>query len=392
MRLLHDFSFRCSTVPLFPASPYPLKLKDIESRAGFPRLIQRGSEATVPSRKRSSRRRKRSGAARGFLIVLLLVLVAVGTGAWFLLAPYGPSAESFVQIAPGSSTFNIGRQLERAGIVRSRYAFDLLRLVRRRSLKAGDYRFDHPASAVEVYGRIASGDVYTIALTVPEGASIFDIATRVEEAGLGSRQAFLQAAVSDAELVKDLDPDAKSVEGYLFPATYKFSPPVSAEQMIAAMVRQFRTVADQLGLSNNVHDVVTLASLVERETAVGSERPLVASVFENRLAKNMPLMSDPAVIYGLQLEGRWRGTIYRSDLGNDTSYNDYLHAGLPPGPIANPGVPSLRAAMHPARTGYLYFVAANENPQGHSLFSATLDEQNRNVAGYRKAIKEAGER
>jgi UPF0755 protein len=206
-----------------------------------------------------------------------------------------------------------------------------------------------------------------------------------------SRQAFLQAAVSQTALVADLDPGAKSVEGFLFPDTYKFSPPVSPEQMIATMTRRFRAVADQVGLKQNVHDVVTLASLVERETAVNSERPLVASVFVNRMAKNMPLMADPSVIYGLELEGRWRGTIYRSDLQTDTAYNIYLHAGLPPGPIDNPGIPSLRAALHPAQTDYLYFVAAGDNPQGHSLFSSTLDGHIRNVAGYHKALKQAGE-
>jgi len=123
---------------------------------------------------------------------------------------------------------------------------------------------------------------------------------------------------------------------------------------------------------------------------VDTERPLVASVFVNRLAKNMPLMTDPAVIYGLQLDNRWRGAIYQSDLKFDTRYNTYLHPGLPPGPIANPGLKSLRAAMEPAHSDYLYFVAAGANPQGHSLFSTTLEEQNRNVAGYRTAIKKAG--
>jgi UPF0755 protein len=158
------------------------------------------------------------------------------------------------------------------------------------------------------------------------------------------------------------------------------------------MVRRFRAVAQQLGLKENVHEVVTTASLVERESAVDDERPLVASVFKNRLAKGMALMTDPAVIYGLELGGRWRGTIYASDLKRDTAYNTYLHKGLPPGPIANPGARSLRAAMEPARTDYLDFVAAGANPQGHSLFSATLDEQNHNVAGYRHAVKKAGGR
>jgi UPF0755 protein len=158
------------------------------------------------------------------------------------------------------------------------------------------------------------------------------------------------------------------------------------------MVRRFRAVAEQLGLKGNMHAVVTMASLVERETAVDAERPLVASVFANRLAKNMPLMTDPAVIYGLELEGRWRGAIHQSDLSLNTPYNTYLHTGLPPGPIANPGAKSLRAAMEPAKTDYLYFVAAGANPQGRSLFSRTLDEQDRNVAGYRHAVKKAGGR
>ena len=158
------------------------------------------------------------------------------------------------------------------------------------------------------------------------------------------------------------------------------------------MVRRFRQQTAQLGLRENVHEVVTLASLVERETAVDAERPLVASVFENRLARHMPLMTDPSVIYGLELDGQWTGTIHQSDLRRNTPYNTYLHIGLPPGPVANPGIRSLRAAMNPARTDYLYFVAAGANPQGRSLFSSTLEEHERNVAGYRHAIRKAGGR
>ncbi len=306
--------------------------------------------------------------------------------------PYGPATETFVSVAPGSSATAIGRKLETAGVVRSRYGFDLLRWFRHGTLQAGVYRFDHPAPATEVYARIVRGDVFTLSLTVPEGANIFDIAARVEQAGLGTRQSFLDAAVSQTSLVADLDPEAASLEGYLFPDTYRFSPTATAPQIAAAMVRRFRVVAAQLGLKENVHRVVTMASLVERESAVDAERPLVAGVFENRLAKKMPLNTDPAVIYGLELTGHWRGVIHESDLARDTPYNTYLHAGLPPGPVANPGAPSLRAAMNPAKTNYLYFVAAGTDAQGHSLFAATLDEHNRNVAGYRKAQKKAGER
>jgi len=321
----------------------------------------------------------------------VLILAAAGV-AWLVFWPYGPEKETFVELVPGSSTLRIGQQLQAEGIVRSQSVFDLLRWWKRGSLRAGEYRFDHPAPVTEVYARIARGDVFTKAVTIPEGASVFDIAARLEQAGFGDRQDFLDAQAKQVGLVADLDPGAKSLEGYLFPDTYHFPRKFGPTQILAAMVRRFRAQALQLGLKENVHRVVTMASLVERETAVDAERPLVASVFENRLSKNMPLMTDPAVIYGLQLERRWRGTIYQSDLKLDTPYNTYLHPGLPPGPVANPGLRSLRAAMQPAHSDFLYFVAAGANPQGRSLFSSSLDEQTRNVAGYRQAIKKAGAR
>jgi len=337
-------------------------------------------------------KKKRSGVAGVLVGVLLIALLAAGLAAWVVLTPYGPATETFVDVEPGSSAVQIGQDLEHAGVIRSRYVFDLLRWWKRGTLKAGEYRFDHPALPAEVYGRIARGDVFTVSVTIPEGANIFDIASRLEEAGLGTRQEFLTAAVKQVGLVSGLDPKATSLEGYLFPDTYRFSPKATPNQIAAAMVRRFRAVAQDLGLNENVHRVVTIASLVERETAVNAERPLVASVFDNRLAKNMPLMSDPSVIYGLELDGRWRGVIHQSDLTYDTAYNTYLHAGLPPGPVANPGIPSLRAAMNPAETNYLYFVAAGVDPQGPSLFSKTLRDQHRNVAGYREAEKKAGKR
>lgn len=343
-------------------------------------------------RRRSGGKKKGSGAAGILLFLLLVAAIAAGAGAWLVMTPFGPETETFVKIAPGSSAVRIGRQLESAGVVRSRYAFDLVRWYMHGTLEAGTYRFDHPAPVAEVYARISRGDVYTKALTIPEGANIFDIAARAQLAGLGTREEFLRAVRTQTSLVADFDPGAKSLEGYLFPDTYRFSPTITANQMVAAMVKRFRSVAAELGLGRNVQQVVTIASLVERETAVEAERPLVASVFENRLAKNMPLNTDPSVIYGLELAGLWRGTIYESDLMRNTPYNTYRHAGLPPGPICNPGIPSLRAAMAAPKTNYLYFVAAGLDAQGHSLFAATLDEHNRNVANYRKAQKKAGER
>jgi len=346
----------------------------------------------MAGRKRKSRKKKKSSVAGIVLAAFLLALGVAAAAAWAVVTPFGPATETFIEVAPGSSTARIGQLLEASGVVRSRYAFEAVRLWRRGTLRAGEYRFDHPAPAAEVYARIVRGDVFTRTVTITEGSNLFDVAERLEQAGFGARQEFLTAAAQQTKLVADLDPGAKSLEGYLFPDTYHLARKATAEQICATMVRRFRAIAGQLGLKENVHDVVTVASLVERESAVDGERPLVASVFDNRLAKGMPLMTDPAVIYGLELEGRWRGDIYKSDLKRDTAYNTYLHKGLPPGPIANPGARSLHAAMEPAKTDYLYFVAAGANPQGHSLFSATLDEQNHNVAGYRHAVKKAGGR
>ena len=347
---------------------------------------------TMVRRKRASRKKRRSGAAGIFLAALFVVLVGAGVAVWLAVTPFGPESETFVEVTPGSSAMRIGRQLESAGIVRSRYGFYLLRWLKRGTLRAGEYRFDHPAPLYEVYDRVARGDVFTRAITIPEGATVFDIAARLEQAGFGARQEFLGVQANEARLVADFDPGARSLEGYLFPDTYYLPRKATPAQICAAMVRRFRTIAAQLGLKENVHSVVTMASLVERETAVDAERPLVASVIENRLARRMPLMTDPSVIYGLELAGLWRGAIYQSDLKRNTPYNTYLRIGLPPGPVANPGLRSLRAAMEPARTDYLYFVAAGANAQGHSLFSATIEEHAHNVVEYRRALKKAGGR
>lgn len=343
-------------------------------------------------RKTKTVRKQGSGVAKFFVVVLFLLLMAAGAVIWLVLMPFGPSSETFFEVKPGSSTVRIANELQQAGIVRTQFAFEAVRFWKHGTLKAGTYRFDHPVPVTEVYDRIRRGDVYTIAVTVPEGASIFDISERLEKTGFGPRQMFLDTALQETSLINDLDPSAKSLEGYLFPDTYRFAPKTAMPEIAAAMVKRFRTEAAQLGLTVNLHRTVTLASLVERETAVDGERPLVASVFENRLDKNMPLMTDPSVIYGLELQKAYRGTIYATDLKRDTPYNTYLHAGLPPGPVANPGVKALRAAMAPAQTDYLYFVAAGQNPQGKSLFANTLEEHNRNVADYRTAMKKAGGR
>jgi UPF0755 protein len=329
---------------------------------------------------------------RFLLLVLSVVLLAGGWGLYVFGWPVGPNAETLVDIAPGTSSRGIAAQLKRQGIIASAWAFEALYLTHGGTLKAGEYKFDGPETVSEVYGELQRGDVYAIALTIPEGANIFDIAGKVEGARLGAAADFLAAERKDVALVKALDPGAGSLEGYLFPDTYHFAPHTTPEQMLMAMVRRFEQEAAVEGLTGDLHRVVTLASLVERETPKDSERPLVASVFVNRLERGMALDTDPTVIYAALLAGRYRGAIYQSDLVAESAYNTYRHAGLPPGPICNPGAVSLKAAADPAKTKFLYFVAAGSDPQGKSRFAETLEEHERNVAAYRAAVRGAASR
>ena len=325
---------------------------------------------------------------RRFLTLLLLLGLAVlGFGYYELHQPVAPAAETFVQVVPGMGSRSIAAVLAQQGIIRSSYAFDAWRLVRGGTLKAGEYRFAQPATLAEVYDRLRRGDVYTCSVTIPEGFNLFDIAQAVEDAQLGSKTAILAAASQDLPLIADLDPHAKNLEGYLFPDTYRFQRHQPASQILAAMVRRFRQSTASLGLESDYHRVVTLASLVEKETPVADDRPLVASVLTNRLDQNMPLMTDPTVIYAAMLDKQYRGTIYQSDLKRDSAYNTYRHTGLPPGPICSPGTASLLAAMHPAPSHFLYFVA-DPSAAGHSRFAATLEEHQRNVIAYRQGIRQ----
>jgi UPF0755 protein len=323
-----------------------------------------------------------------FGTVLLLLLVAAAAAVYVFYAPYGPSAETFVDIPSGTGASVIATLMEKNGIIRSRYAFDYLRIKRGGSLKAGEYRFDHPVPPSEIYARLLQGDVYTQALTIPEGYNIFDIAAAVEAAGFSKRGVFLAAERQHTELIADLlpaDTHPDSLEGYLFPDTYRFSRHATPLQMLTVMVRRFRQAATQLGLSRaDMAQTVTMASLIEKEVGQDAERPLVAGVFVNRLAKSMPLATDPTVIYAALLEDRWRGTIYASDLQSQSLYNTYKHAGLPPGPISNPGMAALRAALHPTQTDYLYFVS---DAAGHTRFSASLKQHDQQVHAYREAVR-----
>lgn len=321
-----------------------------------------------------------------FKLVLVLFLAFAIWFAWAALLPVEPRQTTFVLLRPGWTTRHIARELQQQGVIRSSTAFlfvDYLKGIK--TLKAGEYKFDHKANAVDVWGRLTSGDVYARTVVVPEGYNMFDIAAAVEQAGLDPASDFLTAARSDLFLLRDIDPDAKSLEGYLFPDTYQFTRIDSAHDIAAAMVHRFRQQAQSIGLLGraDTHRIVTMASIVEKETADPKERPLVAGVYYNRLDRNMALAADPSVIYAALLAGRYRGTIYASDLQFDSPYNTYKYGGLPPGPIANPGVASLAAAMHPAHTDFLYFVSDNN---GHHRFARDLEEHSRNVAQYRRSV------
>ena len=327
---------------------------------------------------------------KALVVIVILVGMAVG---FFVYVPYGPGSEMFVDILPGTGTLGIARQLQKAGIVRSALAFDGLviwKTVRGHgagSLKAGEYRFDHPARMEEVYDRLRQGDVYTVTLVIPEGYNIFDIANAVASAKLDSREDFLDAERKNTELIAEWVPKggASSLEGYLFPDTYKFSRHATPILMLTTMVRQFGQEVRRLGIKpDQVSRTVTMASLVEKEVHIDTERPEVVSVFENRLAAGMPLQTDPAVIYASLLRGTWTGVIHQSELKSDSPYNTYTHAGLPPGPICNPGVAALQAALRPAKTDYLYFVA---DPKGTTKFAKSLTDHIANVAAYRDGMK-----
>jgi len=311
--------------------------------------------------------------------------------AWLTYAPATPQPDTFLLLRPGYSTRRIAAELRKAGVIRSEPAFLLWHAWHPKpSLKAGEYLFDHEATLPQIYGRIARGDIYFHEVTIPEGYTMFDIAKAMEDAKLGTAADFLHIAETQAQLISDLAPQAKSLEGYLFPNTYQFTRTQSQEEMIGMMVHQFRQVAQQIGLAagpdatgTDVNRIVTMASIVEKETAAPDERPRVASVYYNRLRQRMALDADPSVIYAEMLAGTYQGALHHADLSVNSPYNTYRFPGLPPGPIGNPGRSALEAALHPDTTNFLYFVA---DGSGHHRFAESLEEHNRNVAAYRRSL------
>jgi UPF0755 protein len=323
--------------------------------------------------------------------IALLCMAGLASVAWYSLqSPYrGFEGELFLQFPKGSGTRAIAQKLADAGVVRYSWQFWLARAIHPRStLQAGEYRFDQAASVNEIFSRLGHGDVFYFSFTVPEGSNMFDIAHLLESEGIMSGQDFLQAA-ADPGPVRDVAPDAQTLEGFLFPSTYRVGHFITAAALCQMMTAQFRKEWKKL-MPDQAADplkTLTLASMIEKETGVPAERPVVASVFQNRLKIGMTLDCDPTVIYAALLDDRYRGVIHRSDLDNGHPYNTYRHTGLPPGPIANPGATSLAAALHPAETDFLYFVA-KPGGDGH-VFSSNLAAHNKAVGSYRHAQSKA---
>ncbi|MBM3747180.1 MAG: endolytic transglycosylase MltG [Acidobacteria bacterium] len=322
---------------------------------------------------------------RYLALAAVAALAAAALALWSLTWRYaGFRAEVFVDIPKGTSTRRVGRLLADAGVVRYNWQLLLARALRPRAgIQAGEYLFRRPASVWEALERLARGDVFYYQVTVPEGSNLFDIAAALERQQILPAAQFLEAA-RDPVLLRNLDPRAPTLEGYLFPDTYRLSRHTTARRFCQQMTERFREVWRELRPGEaDVHATVTVASLVEKEARLEEERPLVASVYVNRLRLGMPLQCDPTTIYAALLEDRYRGAIYRSDLDNQQRYNTYQHAGLPPGPIANPGRAALEAALRPAETDYLYLVARPDDSGGHH-FSKDLEAHQRAVRKYRR--------
>jgi UPF0755 protein len=326
------------------------------------------------------------------LAVLIVLLLAAAAAGAYLYAQVAQAyrgyeaADQFVEIPQGAGSRGIGERLVAGGVVRDVMTFRIALWVsgEGRRLKAGEYRFDRPMTPFEVIDKISRGDVHVVNVTFREGLTIVEMARIFESQGIGPASAFVSAA-GNAALIRDLDPAASDLEGYLFPETYALPRRTEASTLVRLMVTRFeqmftpelRRAAAARNLS--VRQAVTLASIVEKETGKPEERPMVAAVYSNRLRIKMALQCDPTVIYALIKAGRYTGNLQRNDLNLDSPYNTYRYPGLPPGPIASPGHASLEAVAHPADSDFLYFVSRND---GSHEFARTLEEHNRNVQKY----------
>ena len=334
--------------------------------------------------------------AKLFLLVLLIAARPRAIWWYAIEKPYGSySGEGiFVDVPHGASSRSVARLLEKNGVIRNAIAFELYaRRHPRRTLQAGEYHFDHAVSGKDVFWMLANGNVYERPFTVREGETMFDIARELEDGKFMTADDFL-AAAKNPEIDSRSRSAGQNAGRLSFPGHLSAAAPPGGQRTgrgndakisrgVGGKLRRPDSDKTEQAHGRPLLSTVTLASLVERETPKPDERPLVAGVFENRLKKGMLLQCDPTVIYALEQQGRYKGTLSGKDLHEDSPYNTYMHGGLPPGPIGNPGEISLRAALAPADTQFLYFVA---NTQGGHFFSATLEQHNQNVNRYRRLL------
>jgi UPF0755 protein len=331
-------------------------------------------------------RPRRTGPGVAFAVLAAALLSA------FLLFdtyPKGSWEGKLVLIPKGSPLPEVVRILRDGEILPHPLAFRALVLLTfsGRRLHYGEYAFPTPPSAFEAWRRLFRGDVIKYEVTVRPGENLYDVAKLFKEKNLVTAEAFLATAASPA-ILRRLEIPGESAEGYLFPDSYIFVKPVTPEEILETMVRQFRRKvppdtekrAREAGLS--LHQVVTIASIIEKETGIEDEKPIVSAVIRRRLALGMALQMDPTVIYGVK---RFDGTVTGKDLRTAGPYNTYLNRGLPPGPIANPGLAAIVAALNPSNSEYLFFVSRND---GSHTFSRTLSEHNRAVEQFRRAARE----
>jgi len=330
---------------------------------------------------------------RIILGLLLVAVIALGVAAYQTIRwaegpviPTEAHPPSKVVVIPDGSTFQfVAALLEREGLIKSRAVFVLIGKSQSadRKVQAGEYELNPGMTPAEILSKLLNGEVLLHSLTIPEGLTITQIADVVSQQGLTDRVEFLRLA-KDRAFVASLGIKAETLEGYLYPDTYRFPRPIEAREVLVAMVEQLRQVvgpdllARMQELKMTIHEVLTLASVIEKETGAGGERPEISAVFHNRLKKHIPLQSDPTVIYGLPA---FDGNLHKKDLSSPSPYNTYRVQGLPPGPIANPGIQAIRATLYPSDSRFLYFVSRND---GTHQFSATLIEHNKAVEKYQK--------
>jgi UPF0755 protein len=322
-------------------------------------------------------------------VIFLAVVIAVAlpaAGLFYFINYSTPSHDRYpaeIRVEQGDSLAAVARKLRDQQLIANGFLFSLwARLTGvEKKIHQGLYRFEAPVPPREVLDRLVTGRGIFQTVTIPEGFTIREIAELLDKMQVASKEKFI-AAANDPKLLAALGLDGKGLEGYLFPSTYHFTPLTPEKDIIAAMAEQFRKVSlpvlnQRVGrVSLTSHEILTLASIIEKETGIESERPLVSAVFHNRLQRQMPLQSDPTVIYGLK---DFNGNLTRKNLQEPSLYNTYRIAALPPGPICNPGLSSIRAALEPARVSYLYFVSKND---GTHLFSETIEEHNQAVKTY----------